>query len=121
MNRRFIAITAGAYTSISATIFCRRWTIKEDGAAAINGLKLKFPEDGFTAVYTLTPSQEPYIREAPTAKGKGLSDLLGWPAQVNTQNTAVAPGTYPTTTPATVLVEVEAEVACNVWFEEYDT
>lgn len=81
MNRTFVSLTAGVYTSISATRFSRRVELQEDGSVASVGLSVKFPEDGYTQAYGYLQAEQPVVLGNKIAHGLGQGYILGWPTQ----------------------------------------
>jgi hypothetical protein len=73
--------SAGAVTSIPATVWCRRVEISEDDAAANTGFSYTLPDDSFTAVYSVAAAHEPLVLAHPVLGGVGVSPLLGAPQQ----------------------------------------
>lgn len=111
--KKLINITA-AFTPVSATIFSNYVEIAEDGSGAAAGLKVKFPDDDFTAVYEYAPGAQPIKIGTPENTGApGGARLAGVPAQ----SVPIAGGgnTYiVNTNPATVYCQIASMGANTV-------
>lgn len=111
--KRLIAITA-AFSAVSATIFSNYVEIQEDGSGAAAGLKVKFPDDNFTAVYEYPPDQQPIRIGTPENTGApGGAPFAGVP----TQSAPIAGGGnayIANTNPATVYCQVASMGADTV-------
>lgn len=86
-RRRLIAVngSAGALVSVLSSQASSKVFVREDEAAAAQGLTYQLPDDGFTATYTVgvpgTPDQQQIsLPMAPTG-GSVNRPLLGLPAQ----------------------------------------
>jgi hypothetical protein len=104
--KQFIAVTSGAFTDIPATIFSNYVKIVEDGAAG-GGLKVKFPSDNFTQVYTFAAGV-PIELGTPNNTGEpGRAPMLGKPAR--TIPVPNAAGNYTNISePATIYCKIES-------------
>jgi hypothetical protein len=113
-NFQLIAVTGGAFVPVNAQIASQYVEIIEDGSGSAAGLKVKFPADGFTAIYEYPPGQQPIKLGVSRVTGApGRSPLKGVPA-VNVP-VANGNGTYTTVTqPATVYAQVESMGAVTV-------
>lgn len=84
MAQRVIALNAssGAFVSVAVSGFFNRCVVQEDGAAAAQGLQVKFPQDRFVQVYTFQAGQGFEIDANP-------SGAIGEPVQNPDNNTAL--------------------------------
>src|SRR4051794_26183970 len=74
-------VTSGAYVNITASIFANYVKIVEDGSGAAAGLKVKFPDDNFTAVYQFAAGV-PIELGTPNNTGEpGRAPMIGKPAR----------------------------------------
>lgn len=81
MKHQLVAITA-AFTPITASTYANSVSIMEDGSGSAAGLKVKFPDDNFTAVYEYPPAQQPIrIGQKEVTGDPGRGKLIGTPAQ----------------------------------------
>lgn len=86
-RRRLIALngSAGAYVAVLSTQASRKVFIREDEAAAAQGLTYQTPDDGFVATYTVgvpgTPDQQQVSLPMAPSGAHVPGPLLGLPAQ----------------------------------------
>jgi hypothetical protein len=93
MRRTLYSLTT-AFTTIPATQFSRLVELQEDGSVTAVGLKVKYPDDNFTATFSYLPTQEPVVLGDKVANTNAKGYILGWPAQGNNILVPHAADTY---------------------------
>ena len=81
--RQLVALPAGVWTNVSASIFARLVKVIEDGSVAGAGLQARFRSDNFTQAYDYPPAEQPIVLGDQVAVNEGHGAIIGWPAQQN--------------------------------------
>jgi len=113
--KQLIAVTGGAFVTVSASIYSIYAEIQEDGSGSAAGLKVSFPDDNFTAVYEYPPAQQPIKFGTERRTGKsGSAPLLGKPQRTIPQSNAAGNAYQNLTEAATIYCKVESMGANTV-------
>lgn len=81
LRRPLVALTAGTYTAIPALQFARLVELQEDDSVPSVGLLLKFPEDGYTAVFAYKQEAQPVILGQKVGQKENRGAFVGEPVQ----------------------------------------